>query len=192
MADDIDIAAIADGGDEEIRTGLDRAVSNSSKVLAWGIFLAFAITVFEVISRYVFNSPTFWAHESTTFLIAATFLIGGPIALARDKHIRVRIFYDGISPARRRVIDIFNSIIALLFFFGLAYAGWIMVGKSWLSPTGDLRLEGTGTSWNPPTPALLKMLVLICVAIMFVQTLLHLVSAIRRDVSVPSDRAEEN
>lgn len=191
MAKVAEIIAEVEDADAEIRTGFDRAIAGSTKILAWTIFIAFVITIFEVMARYVFNSPTFWAHESTTFLIAATFLIGGPIALARDKHIRVRIFYDGISPARRRLLDIFNSVLALLFFGGLAFAGWTMVGKSWFSPIGDLRLEGTGTSWNPPTPALLKMLVLICVVIMFVQSLLHLIAAIRRDVSAPADIAGE-
>lgn len=170
----------------EIRTGLDRAVAGSTKYLAWAIFLALGITIVEVFARYVFNSPTYWAHESTTFLIAAVFLIGGPIALARDKHIRVRMFYDAASPAKRRILDIVNSLIALVFFGGLAYAGWIMVSKSWFAPTGNLRLEGTGTSWNPPTPALLKMLVLLCVVTMFIQTLLHLIAAVRRDVSSPA------
>jgi TRAP-type C4-dicarboxylate transport system permease small subunit len=191
MAKVAEIIAEVEDADAEIRTGFDRAIAGSTKILAWIIFLAFVITVIEVVARYGFNSPTFWAHESTTFLIAATFLIGGPIALARDKHIRVRMFYDGVTPARRRLLDIFNSALALIFFAGLAFAGWTMVGKSWFSPIGELRLEGTGTSWNPPTPALLKMLVLICVAIMFVQTLLHLIAAIRRDVSAPADTAGE-
>ncbi|GGM04835.1 TRAP transporter small permease subunit [Pseudooceanicola nanhaiensis] len=183
MADESDIITRMEDGDAEIRTGLDRAIAGSSKVFAWAIFVAFLITVVEVFARYVFDSPTFWAHETTTFLIAAIFLIGGPVALARDKHIRVRMFYDAAGPQRRRTLDIFNSVIALLFFAGLAYAAWVMVGKSWFTPTGALHLEGTGTSWNPPTPALLKLLVLICVAAMFVQTLLHLIEAIRRDTS---------
>lgn len=191
MAKVADIVTEVEDADAEIRTGLDRVIAGSTKILAWAIFVAFAISVIEVVARYVFNSPTFWVHESTTFLIAATFLIGGPIALARDKHIRVRMFYDGVTRTRRRLLDIFNSLLALLFFAGLSFAGWIMVSKSWFSPTGELRLEGTGTSWNPPTPALLKMLVLICVVVMFVQTLLHLIEAIRRDVSAPSDTAGE-
>ena len=157
----------------------------------WAIFLAFAITVIEVVARYVFDSPTFWAHESTTFLIAAIFLIGGPIALARDKHIRVRMIYDAVSPKRKRHLDILNSVIGLVFFAGLSVASWTMVSKSWFKPSGALHLEGTGTSWNPPTPALLKMLVLICVVTMFVQTLLHLIAAIRRDVSSAPTPAEE-
>jgi TRAP-type C4-dicarboxylate transport system permease small subunit len=178
-----EIIAEVEDSDAEIRSGFDRAIAGSTKFFAWAIFLAFAITVIEVVARYVFNSPTFWAHESTTFLIAAIFLIGGPIALARDKHIRVRMFYDSVSPKRKRHLDILNSLIGLVFFAGLSVASWTMVSKSWFNPSGELYLEGTGTSWNPPTPALLKMLVLICVVTMFVQTLLHLIAAIRRDVS---------
>lgn len=187
MADFDELEDAAEGGGTETRSGLDRAVAGSTKFFAWAIFLAFLITVFEVISRYVFDAPTFWAHESTTFLIAAIFLVGGPIALARDKHIRVRMFYDTVSPRGRRWLDIVNSLIALVFFAGLAYAGWIMSWKATHTPTGAIHLEGTGTSWNPPTPALLKILVLICVVIMFAQTVLHLIAALRRDVSAPAE-----
>lgn len=165
------------------RSGLDRIVANSAKILSWGIFIAFAISVYEVFARYVFDSPTMWVHETTTFLIAATFLIGGPVALARDKHIRVRMFYDTVSPATRRWLDIVNSIIAMVFFAGLGYAGWILAWKATHTPTGAIHFEGTGTAWNPPTPALLKIIILICVVLMLVQTALHLIKAIRRDVS---------
>jgi TRAP-type C4-dicarboxylate transport system permease small subunit len=187
MADEFDTTPRAEDDVAEIRSGLDRAVAGSTKFFAWAIFLAFLITVFEVISRYVFDAPTFWAHESTTFLIAATFLVGGPIALARDKHIRVRMFYDAVSPAGRRRLDIVNSLIALTFFAGLAYAAGIMSWKATHTPTGEIHLEGTGTSWNPPTPALLKILVLICVSVMFVQTVMHLVAALRRNLPGRTD-----
>ncbi|PWW00104.1 tripartite ATP-independent transporter DctQ subunit [Hoeflea marina] len=192
MADILELEERAESGEIETRSGLDRAVAGSTKFFAWAIFLAFLVTVFEVISRYVFDAPTFWAHESTTFLIAAIFLVGGPIALARDRHIRVRMFYDTVSPAGRRWLDIVNSAIALVFFAGLAYAGWIMSWKATHTPTGEIHLEGTGTSWNPPTPALLKMLVLICVVVMFAQTVMHLIAALRRDVSPPTDSSGEN
>ncbi|MBC7283412.1 TRAP transporter small permease [Hoeflea sp.] len=191
MADHTDPPAHVDGDDVEIRSGLDRIVAGSAKFFAWAIFLAFLVTVFEVISRYVFDAPTYWAHESTTFLIAAIFLVGGPIALARDKHIRVRIFYDSVSPRRRRLLDIVNSLIALVFFAGLAYAAWIMSWKATHNPNGEIHLEGTGTSWNPPTPALLKIMVLLCVTVMFAQTVMHLVKAVRRDAPGPADAAGE-
>ncbi|MEM5470419.1 TRAP transporter small permease [Hoeflea sp. AS60] len=186
MADKLELLDHTEGDDLEIRSELDRVVAGSTKFFAWAIFLAFLVTVFEVISRYVFDAPTFWAHESTTFLIAGIFLVGGPIALARDKHIRVRMFYDAVSPSGRRWFDIVNSLIALVFFAGLAYAAWIMSWKATHTPTGEIHLEGTGTSWNPPTPALLKIMVLICVVVMFAQTVMHLIAAVRRDVSAPA------
>lgn len=192
MAEDPEIAAQAEQDKAEIRTGFDRIIAGSTKIFAWAIFAAFAVTVIEVIARYVFDSPTYWAHETTTFLIAAIFLVGGPIALARDKHIRVRMFYDSVSPRGRRWLDIVNSIIALTFFAGLSYAAWIMSSKATFSPSGEFRLEGTGTAWNPPTPALLKVLVLICVAVMFVQTLLHLIDALRRKPAATADASGEH
>ena len=173
--------------DAGTRSRLDRIVARSAKVLSWGIFVAFAISVFEVIARYVFDSPTLWVHESTTFLIAATFLVGGPIALARDKHIRVRMIYDAVSPAARRWLDIVNSVIAMIFFGGVGYAGWLLACQATHTPSGEIRFEGTGTAWNPPTPALLKIIILICVVLMLIQTAVHLIKAIRRDVNREMD-----
>lgn len=183
MSENPDLEVPEESEDSGIRSGLDRVVANSAKILSWGIFIAFAISVYEVIARYVFDNPTMWVHESTTFLIAATFLVGGPIALARDKHIRVRMIYDTVSPAARRWLDIVNSIIAMIFFAGLGYAGWTLAWKATHTPTGEIHFEGTGTAWNPPTPALLKIIILFCVVLMLVQTVIHLVKAIRRDVS---------
>ena len=187
MSEQPDPAAPADLSESDTRSGLDRIVANSAKIFSWGIFIAFAISVYEVFARYVFDSPTMWVHETTTFLIAATFLIGGPVALARNKHIRVRMVYDTVSPATRRWLDIVNSIIAMIFFAGLGFSGWTLAWKATHTPTGAIHFEGTGTAWNPPTPALLKIIILICVVLMLVQTAIHLVKAIRRDVTEQTD-----
>lgn len=168
-----------DGAPAEIRTRLDAFLAWSAKPLSWLIFLAFAASMYEVIARYLFNSPTTWAHETTTFLIAVIFLVGGPIALARDRHIRVRMFYDKVKPATKRWLDIVNSILALGFFAGLTFAAATMSWKATHNPTGAIHLETTGTAWNPPTPAFIKITMLLCVLVMAIQTILHLVKAIR-------------
>jgi TRAP-type mannitol/chloroaromatic compound transport system permease small subunit len=186
---DFDEDAARDGGAQhEIRTGFDGVVAWVVQPLSWLIFIAFAVSVYEVIARYVFDSPTLWAHETTTFLIAVIFLVGGPIALARNKHIRVRMFYDKVGPAGRRMLDIVNSIIALVFFAGLSYAAWTMAWGGTHGPAGEFRLERTGTGWNPPVPAFIKIVILICVVVMAIQTVLHLLEAIRRDTGARRDR----
>ena len=191
MAIDLDdVDDVRDGHTPEIRTRLDRWIAASGQVFAWAIFLAFAASVYEVVARYVFDNPTIWAHESTTFLIAVIFLVGGPIALARDKHIRVRIVYDAVTPRVRRWLDVLNSLIALVFLGGLTYAAWTMTWKATHAPTGAIHLQTTGTAWNPPTPALIKITILFCAGIMLVQTVLHLVEALRRRPAADSARGE--
>ena len=112
MSDIDDVDDARDGSGPEIRTRLDRLIAASGSVLAWGTFLAFAASTIEVVARYGFNRPTIWAHETTTFLIAVVFLVGGPVALARDKH---------IAPAQQ------NAIVAQARALGVDTAALIWV-----------------------------------------------------------------
>lgn len=187
MSQDQQIAAPAapTGTDGEIRTPLDAAINWCGRGVAWLVFIAMVISVLEVISRYVFDSPTSWVHETVVFMIAILFALGGPVAMAKDKHIRVRIIYDTISPRARRWCDLFNSIITLFFAAGMSYAAYVMFWRASHNPLGEWSLERSGTSWNPPFPALTKGIILIALAIMTLQTLLHLYKSIRDVASTP-------
>ena len=167
------------GTEGHIRTRLDAAIEWCGRGLAWLVFVAMGISVVEVISRYVFDSPTSWVHETTVFLIAIIFAIGGPVALARDKHIRVRLIYDAVSAKTRRRLDIFNSVITLLFAGGMTYAAYVLFWRASHNPFGEWSLERSGTSWNPPFPALTKGVIMIALVLMTLQTVLHLIHAIR-------------
>lgn len=168
-----------------IRTPLDRAIARSANVVAWLVFLAMAISVFEVIMRYVFHSPTSWVHESTVMMIAALFALGGPVAMARDKHIRVRLIYDSVSPKVRRWLDVFNNTVILVFCIGMTYAAWQLFFRATHDPSGAISLERSGTSWNPPFPAFTKGFILLAVGLMAVQALLHLILSLRGRVDAP-------
>ncbi|MBK8907740.1 MAG: TRAP transporter small permease [Rhodospirillales bacterium] len=162
-----------------LRTTLDRYVNEAGALISWLALIAMAISVYEVVMRYVFESPTSWVHETVIFLIACIFALGGPVALARDKHIRIRVIYDAVSPGVRRIFDVFNSVITLLFTVGMSYAAYIMFWRSSHNPTGDWQLERSGTSWNPPFPAMTKGVILVAVAIMMLQAILHVIHAVR-------------
>jgi TRAP-type C4-dicarboxylate transport system permease small subunit len=162
-----------------IRTGLDRVIAKAANGVAWLVFIAMAISVFEVIMRYVFHSPTSWVHESTVMLIAALFALGGPVAMARDKHIRVRVIYDAVSPRVRRWLDVFNNTVILAFCIGMTYAAWQLFFRATHDPSGVISLERSGTSWNPPFPAFTKGFILFAVALMAVQSALHLIQCLR-------------
>ncbi|MQX35063.1 TRAP transporter small permease subunit [Roseospira navarrensis] len=162
-----------------IRTPLDRAIAKAANGVAWLVFIAMTISVFEVVMRYVFHSPTSWVHESTVMLIAALFALGGPVALARDKHIRVRVIYDAVPPHVRRWLDVFNNAVILVFCIGMTYAAWQLFFRATHDPSGVISLERSGTSWNPPFPAFTKGFILFAVGLMAVQSALHLIQSLR-------------
>ncbi|WP_435101135.1 TRAP transporter small permease subunit [Arhodomonas sp. AD133] len=161
------------------RTVVDRAVCQVSRGLAWLVFVAMAISVFEVFMRYGFNSPTSWVHETVVFLVAVIFAIGGPAALAKNAHIRVRVIYDAVPPRVRRWLDALNDLVTLVFCVAMTYAAYVMFWRSAHDPTGAWSLERSGTSWNPPFPSLTKGVIMFAVAVMTVQAILHVIQSLR-------------
>jgi TRAP-type C4-dicarboxylate transport system permease small subunit len=158
---------------------LDRLISRASEILSLLFVVTVVISFYEVLSRYLFNSPTIWVHETASFLGGSLFAIGGAYALATDKHVRVVLVYDNVSEKKRRFLNIFHHLAGLLFSGLLIYAAIQMVHSAWFTPWGDVHLETSGTAWNPPFPALLKGIILLTVCIMFVQFTLHLIHEIQ-------------
>ncbi|MDO6461881.1 TRAP transporter small permease [Granulosicoccaceae sp. 1_MG-2023] len=151
---------------------LGRLIEKGGIVFAIGIFLAMLILIQEVFLRYVLNSPTSWAHETTVFLCAVAFIYGGLYCAARDTHIRVVILYDFVSPRVRRVLDIVISVVCALSAFAFAWASWSMVKRAVFRPDGSLYMETSGSAWNPPTPAMLKLFLFAGMIVLTIQFLI--------------------
>ncbi len=166
---------------------LGRAIDRGAYVFAAGIVAAAAILLLEVFLRYVFNRPTIWAHETTTFLCAIAFLYGGLYCAARDSHIRIVLLYDRLGPRARRFMDVTISVISCIAAVFFAYATIVMVEKAVMTPAGAFYLEGSGSAWNPPTPALVKIFLLVILVVLAVQFLVLAVNHARRPLR---DRAE--
>ncbi|MBO0347419.1 TRAP transporter small permease subunit [Roseibium sp. CAU 1637] len=147
-------------------------ITRIARLFAIGIIVAMVVLVIEIFLRYVFNSPTIWAHETTTFLSAVTFIFGGLFCVARNSHIRVVLLYDIVGPRTRRVLDVLISIACLLASLFFAWAAWLMVKKAMFRPDGSFFLETSGSAWNSPSPALLKIFLLVVMVAMSVQFLI--------------------
>jgi C4-dicarboxylate transporter, DctQ subunit len=159
---------------------LGRAINAGGYVFAAGIVLAAVILLMEVFLRYVLNAPTVWAHEMSIFLCGVAFLYGGLFCAARDSHIRVVLVYDALSPRLRQVFDVVISAASCLAAAVFAYAAYIMVDKALFAPTGEFRLERSGSAWNPPTPALVKTFLFLMLILLTLQFLVLAVNQARR------------
>jgi C4-dicarboxylate transporter DctQ subunit len=152
---------------------LGRIITKVADFFAIAIIVSAAVLIYEVFMRYVFNAPTIWAHETVIFLTAITFVYGGLFCASTNKHIRVVLIYDALPPNVRRWFDIsiflVNAGATALF----SWAGWLVLERALWNPAGDIRIETSGSAWNPPTPGLLKLFLFIALIMMFLQ-FLHL------------------
>lgn len=159
---------------------LGRIVDAGGIVFAVAICISAAILLSEVFLRYVLNSPTVWAHETTTFLCGVSFLYGGLYCAARNSHIRVVLIYDLLPAGLRRLVNVLISFVCFIAAGFFTYAAWIMTDKAMFTPLGDFRMERSGSAWNPPTPALVKGFLLIVMVLMTIQFLILTWNYIRR------------
>ena len=166
--------------DDGTLTALDRVVARIGKLLSLLFLVSCAVIVFEVLARYLFNSPTKWAHETTTFICALCFAFGGAQCLARNKHIRIVIFYQEADHPAKRILDIFISTLVIILCCMLTYAAWTMVHSAFVDPAGNFRMETSGSAWDPVFPALIKLSLFLALLLMTVQSICHLIHHCRR------------
>lgn len=123
---------------------IDRLNSWIGRFWALAIFGVTLAVLYEVVSRSVFGRGTLWSNETTIYLSAIAYLIGGGYALAHRRHVRIDLVYDMLSPRKRAFLDLFTFLFFVLYAGALIWVGTIM---GW---TSFQQSEGTGTPWNPP------------------------------------------
>ena len=165
---------------DEAHDPLSRLLLPLAPVFAGAFLLITASTFYEVVARYVFNAPTIWVHETTTALTALCFAFGGAYCLGTNRHIRVVLLYDAVSPRVRYMLDIAISLVGAAACALMAWAAWSFAYKAFFMPTGQMHLETSGSAWNPPTPAIVKAALFIILCVMCIQFLLQAIAHLRR------------
>ncbi len=112
-----------------------RLGATTGKVIDWlsiiggwlaGIFILLMslIVFYEVVSRYVFNSPTIWSLEITEYLVVLAGFTGAAYVLKENRHIVVDVLTSMLVEKTRTVLQVVVSLLMLtfsimLFWFGL-------------------------------------------------------------------------
>lgn len=153
---------------------LDVLILKIGSLLSIIFLISACIIIFEIVARYMFDSPTYWVHETTTLLCAICFLYAGSYCLACNRHIRIGLFYDAVSDKFRRYLDIFIAFLGLLYMALLSWAAFDVAYKALFAPWGDFRPETSGSAWDPALPAIVKTFLLMVVVLMLIQFALKL------------------
>ncbi len=115
-------------------------------VAFWSI-LAVIVYYYEVIARYVFNSPTNWAHESMFLMFGMQYLLAGGYVLREGAHVRVDVIYMHLSKRLRAIVDLVSSIFFFIFTITLMVTGWIFFNDSF--EVGEVSFTEWGIQYWP-------------------------------------------
>lgn len=103
----------------------------SGRYISWVIYVGIIFLSVEVILRYVFNSPTVWAHGYTQRLFGSYFVLIGAYTFVRRGHVRVDVVYEHLSSKMRAVLDLINCGFLLLWSGVLIPVSWSFFMKSY-------------------------------------------------------------
>ncbi|MEM7614358.1 MAG: TRAP transporter small permease [Pseudomonadota bacterium] len=139
------------------------------------IALIVGVMFYEVMLRYVFESPTLWANELSLWLAGFVFVFAGLYAMQQRSHIRIFLLYDVMPRWLQKVCDTFSTLLIVLFAVAMIYGGY---GEA---EAKFLRWETFGTAFDPPLPATMKPTILAVIALVALQAVSNLISDWSKD-----------
>ncbi|MCC1482789.1 TRAP transporter small permease subunit [Roseibaca sp. Y0-43] len=102
-------------------------------------------SVYEVISRYVFNQPTIWAYEIGYMAMGASFLLGSAYTLRDGQHVRIDVLATHFSPRLKATLDLTGYLLLFLpigIWLTFALYHYTVEAYEWGERSGE-------SAWNP-------------------------------------------
>ena len=147
-----------------------------SGYLASALFIAIGFIVsYEVIMRYLFNSPTIWVNEVSRFLqIWATYL-ALTYSFHKQDFIRITVIYDRLNENGKKILDFISFIFILIFSSFVVYYGWRIAYDS-------LKVGRTSSTILDVPSFLTELAIPLCFAILVLRVILEVITYIRNFV----------
>jgi TRAP-type mannitol/chloroaromatic compound transport system permease small subunit len=141
----------------------------------WSALLIIPLTlvvIYEVIMRYVFDAPTIWGFEATTFIYGVHFMLGLAFTDVTDGNVKVDIFTSRAKPRTQAILVILTNLIIFLPVFSC------MTIWAWkYAITSTVQQELNSTSWAPAIWPL-KLIMAIAFSFLLIQGISTLLKAI--------------
>jgi TRAP-type mannitol/chloroaromatic compound transport system permease small subunit len=121
---------------------IDWASEQSGTFVAVWTVNAVCVYFYEVVSRYLFDAPTIWAHQASYLMFGMQYLLAGAFTLLHGAHVRVDVLYAKLPQRGQIGMDIFTSTFFFIFALAMAGSCWQFFMNSF-----DMR-ELTDETWQ--------------------------------------------
>lgn len=130
-------------------------------LLGWVTLAMILLSFITVVSRNLFSVVWIPVQELALYCHAFALMLGIVYAWHHDRHVRVDVFYQGFSEAKKKRINLLGTwflMVPMMLF--VIYSSYQYVIDSWM------RLEGSGETGGLPLVFIFKTLLLLMPASM--------------------------
>jgi TRAP-type C4-dicarboxylate transport system permease small subunit len=87
------------------------------------LFIMIVVTVYQVVMRGVFRSPTSWSEEVALLLMIWFGYLGMVLGIRENVHISVEFFFDLLPEWMQFILDIVNNVLLAVFSYFMLVEG---------------------------------------------------------------------
>ena len=127
---------------------------------------------YDVFMRYIFNAPTEWSTELSTYVFGTLWLLGGAYGMLHNAHVKLDVVYEHFPERIKAIMDVITFPIFLILTGVMLWVGVDFAVAAWL------RLEHSNTVWGPPI-YLVKTMIPLGALLIILQGLVKLVRDLR-------------
>lgn len=109
---------------------IDAFTDRFGRGLSWIVLAIAGMVAYEVIARFIFNSPTRWSHEVSALVYGIYGILAGGYCLLHGSHVRVDVLWGRLSPRGKAIADLANSVLWFTFMVLLL---WFAIPWAWNS-----------------------------------------------------------
>ena len=164
----------------------DRISEWVGKTVSWMCLAMIAVLGYEVAARYLFNSPTSWAHESTTMLYGTFCILAGVYTHKHHGHVKSEVIYNLFSVRTRAIMDVITGSIGLVVFGVFFVITFNYAAESWA-----IREVSSKSTWAPIVYPFKSVLPL-AIALMMLQSLAALIRSLMVALGMPPEVESES
>jgi TRAP-type mannitol/chloroaromatic compound transport system permease small subunit len=156
-----------------IPKGIDVFSRKEGEIGALLIVPLTVVVIYNVIMRYVFDMPTIWGFELTTFLYGIHYMLGLSYTYVHGGHVKVDVLTTRFSTRTQAIINIITNVGIFLPVFSL-----LTIWSFKYAFTSTVELEHNSTSWGPPIYPI-KIIMALSFLFLFIQGVSELLKDIR-------------
>jgi TRAP-type mannitol/chloroaromatic compound transport system permease small subunit len=155
--------------------------------VSWFSLVLVMIIVTDVLLRYLFNYTSVASFELEWHLFAALFMLAAAWTLQQDRHVRVDLFYQRFSEKGKAWVNMVGTLFFLMPFC------WVAAQESLSFVQSAYEMKETSPDpGGLPARFLIKSVIPVSFAMLFIQGLLELINSILVITKSDSDESKKS